>query len=66
MNAAEADLVRCELESLTRRAEAAESSLRAIARERDQLRAILTRIRTSLNENANDPGSDGVPDREEP
>jgi predicted nucleic acid-binding Zn-ribbon protein len=61
MNDAEASLVRHELASLTRRAEQAECSLREVARERDHLRALLTRLRTSLNEIQNDPVSDGRP-----
>jgi len=61
MNPAEADLVRHELASLTRRAEAAESLRDQYKRERDAARAILARVRTSLNEAHNDPGSDGRP-----
>lgn len=61
MNSVEADLVRAEIESATRRAEQAESSLREVARERDHLRALLSRLRTSLGEVMNDPGSDGAP-----
>lgn len=66
MNDAEASLVRAEIESLTRRAEAAESLLHTAERERDQLRALLARIRTSLNEVHNDPASDGVPPGSKP
>ena len=66
MNAAEADLVRAEIESLTRRAEQAESSRDQYKRERDEARAILARVRTSLNEAVNDPVSDGRPVGSEP
>ena len=62
MNPAEADLVRHELASLTRRAEAAESSRDQYKRERDQARAILARVRTSMNEAHNDPATDGRPE----
>ena len=61
MNPAEADLVRHELASLTRRAEQAESSRDQYKRERDAARAILAHVRTSLGEVHNDPGSDGRP-----
>jgi len=61
MNADEADLVRHELASLTRRAEAAESSRDQYKRERDEARAILARIKSSLAEGFNDPGHDGQP-----
>jgi len=66
MNPAEADLVRHELASLTRRAEAAESSRDQYKRERDEARAILARVRTSLNEAHNDPADDGRPTGSEP
>lgn len=66
MNDAEASLVRAEIESLTRRAEAAESSRDQYKRERDEARAILARVRTSLSEVHNDPGSDGVPPGSKP
>jgi hypothetical protein len=61
MNSVEADLVRAEIESATRRAERAESSLRECTQERDQLRALLSRLKTSLVEVMNDPGNDGAP-----
>ena len=61
MNPAEADLVRHELASLTRRAEAAESLRDQFKRERDEARAILARIKSSLAEGFNDPGHDGQP-----
>jgi hypothetical protein len=61
MNPAEADLVRHELASLTRRAEAAESLRDQFKRERDEARAILARVRTSLGEVHNDPATDGRP-----
>jgi hypothetical protein len=61
MNPAEADLVRHELASLTRRAEQAESSRDQYKRERDEARAILARIKSSLAEGFNDPGHDGQP-----
>jgi len=61
MNDTEANLVRAEIESLTRRAEAAESSRDQYKRERDQARAILARVRTSLGEVHNDPATDGRP-----
>jgi len=61
MNDTEANLVRAEIESLTRRAEAAESLRDQYKRERDAARAILARVRTSLNEAHNDPASDGRP-----
>jgi len=61
MNSVEADLVRHELASLTCRAEQAESSLRECTQERDQLRALLSRLKTSLVEVMNDPGNDGAP-----
>jgi len=66
MNPAEADLVRHELASLTRRAEQAESSRDQYKRERDEARAILARVRTSLNEAHNDPADDGRPTGSEP
>ena len=61
MNDAEASLVRAEIESLTRRAEAAESLRDQFKRERDEARAILARVRTSLGEVHNDPATDGRP-----
>ena len=66
MNDTEANLVRAEIESLTRRAEQAESSLDRYKRERDEARAILARVRTSMNEAHNDPASDGRPVGSEP
>ena len=66
MNADEADLVRHELASLTRRAEAAESARDQYKRERDEARTILARVRTSLNEAHNDPADDGRPTGSEP
>lgn len=61
MNDTEANLVRAEIEALTRRAEAAESDRDRYKRERDQARAILARIKSSLAEVFNDPGHDGQP-----
>jgi len=51
---------------LTRRAEAAESLRDQYKRERDEARAILARVRTSLNEAHNDPADDGRPTGSEP
>jgi len=66
VNDTEANLVRAEIESLTRRAEQAESSRDRYKRERDEARAILARVRTSMNEAHNDPASDGRPVGSEP
>ena len=61
MNADEAALVRHQIEAAEQRAKAAESLRDQYKRERDQARAILARVRTSLNEAHNDPASDGRP-----
>lgn len=64
MTIIEAEAVRAELAALVARAHAAEqcathSELRAIKAEaeRDTLRALLSRLRTSLAESFNDPGA---------
>lgn len=61
MNDAEASLVRAEIEAANRRATQAEAERDQYKRERDEARAILTRVRTSLGEVQNDPGDDGKP-----
>ena len=61
MNADEAALVRRQIEAAERRAEAAEAAQKRAEGERDALRALLARVRTSLNEAHNDPASDGRP-----
>ena len=66
MNATEAALVRHPIEAAERRAKAAEASRDQYKRERDEARAILARVRTSLNEAHNDPADDGRPTGSEP
>jgi len=66
MNADEAALVRHQIEAAEHRAEAAEAERDQFKRERDQARAILARVRTSMNEAHNDPASDGRPVGSEP
>ena len=61
MNADEAALVRHQIEAAERRAQAAERDRDQYKRERDEARAILARVRTSLNEAHNDPADDGKP-----
>lgn len=56
MTPAEAEVVRAELATLTVRAERAERRARQAEAQRDHLRALLTRCRTSLTEAFNDPG----------
>jgi len=57
----EAELVRCQIEAAERRAQAAECDRDQYKRERDEARAILARIKSSLAEGFNDPGHDGQP-----
>jgi len=57
----EAELVRLQIGSVTRRAETAERERDQYKRERDEVRAILARVRTSMNEARNDPAEDGRP-----
>ena len=66
MNATEAALVRHQIEAAEHRADAAEAAQRRAEGERDALRALLARVRTSLNEAVNDPVSDGRPVGSEP
>jgi len=66
MNATEAALVRHQIEAAEHRAEAAEAAQRRAEGERDALRALLARVRTSLNEAHNDPADDGRPTGSEP
>jgi len=66
MNADEAALVRHQIEAAEHRADAAEAAQRRAEGERDALRALLARVRTSLNEAVNDPVSDGRPVGSEP
>jgi hypothetical protein len=66
VNATEAALVRAQIEAAEHRAEAAEAARRRAEAERDALRALLARVRTSLNEAHNDPASDGRPVGSEP
>jgi len=61
MNADEAALVRHQIEAAEHRADAAEAAQRRAEGERDALRALLARVRTSLNEAVNDPADDGKP-----
>jgi len=55
MTPAEAETVRIEIAALTKRAEAAEQRANRAEAERDHLRALLGRLRTSLAEVHNDP-----------
>lgn len=55
MTPAEAETVRAEIVALTAHAELAEQRATRAERERDSLRALLSRVRTSLNESFNDP-----------
>jgi len=57
----EAELVRCQIEAAERRAQAAGRDRDQYKRERDEARAILARIKSSLAEGFNDPGHDGQP-----
>ena len=57
MSPQEAATVQAELAAVTRRAEVAEEEARRTKIERDHLRALLSRIRTSLAE-FNDPVAD--------
>lgn len=61
MNADEAAMVRHQIETAEQRAKAAEAERDQYKRERDQARAILARIKSSLAEVFNDPGHDGQP-----
>ena len=56
MSPAESETVRAEIAALTARAEAAERRATQSEAERDRLRALLGRLRTSLVETLNDPG----------
>lgn len=55
MTPAESETVRAEISALTARAEMAERCAQRAEAERDHLRAILARSRTSLTELFNDP-----------
>lgn len=61
MNDAEASLVRAEIEAANHRADQAEAAQRRAEADRDRLRALLSRLRTSMSEAFNDPGQDGTP-----
>lgn len=56
MTPLEAEAVRRELTAQTARAEAAERRAIKAESERDALRVLLSRVRTSLAESFNDPG----------
>lgn len=56
MTPLEAEAVRRELTAQTARAESAERRAIKAESERDALRALLSRVRTSLAESFNDPG----------
>jgi len=61
MTPTEAAAMQSELDKLRDRAEQAERRAARAESERDQARAILARVRTSMNEAQNDPGTDGRP-----
>lgn len=61
MNVQEAALVRAQIEAAEHRAEVAEAARARAEADSDRLRALLSRLRTSMAEAFNDPGQDGTP-----